>query len=162
MGDQITLKKAATSGGKFQRMVRNYIRTLQQYDPDMSYYAPMWNDQRSADFLLIKKNSETAGFACAKHLEYIGKEFLYIEEFYISPEFRQQGIGTDAVKELARKYDYLYVMFNVLDNNERAKSFWTAAADKCGWERQSNFGLSCEGCETRIYKRRGAFEDDTE
>ena len=68
-----------------------------------------------------------------------GKRGLFLEDLFVSPEARAQGVGLDLLKRLARMAvaaDCARVEWNVLDWNNSAKGFYEmlGARHATGWE----------------------------
>lgn len=68
-----------------------------------------------------------------------GKRGLFLEDLFVSPELRGQGVGLDLLKRLARMAvaaDCARVEWNVLDWNNSAKGFYEmlGARHATGWE----------------------------
>lgn len=56
----------------------------------------------------------------------------FIVEFYVVPEHRRQGIGTEAVRELLRGMEGEDLFLYVLHGNAPAKAFWRSALANAG------------------------------
>ncbi|MCG2839795.1 GNAT family N-acetyltransferase [Sandaracinobacter sp. RS1-74] len=68
-----------------------------------------------------------------------GKRGLFLEDLFVSPELRKQGVGLDLLKRLARlavAEGCARVEWNVLDWNNSAKGFYEmlGARQAAGWE----------------------------
>ena len=66
-----------------------------------------------------------------------GASDIYIQEFFVAPEYRGQGIGREAVYKIIDCYkkDRLYnVSLCILENNYPAKSFWDNVFPKNKWD----------------------------
>ena len=50
-------------------------------------------------------------------ITYKGDDVSYLEDIYIKAEYRNNGIGTAAIQELAKKYGYIY--FAPTDENNK-------------------------------------------
>ena len=72
---------------------------------------------------------ECAGFALffTNYSTFLGKPGLYLEDLFVKPQFRRQGIGIALLKKLAsiaRERDYGRMEWSVLDWNEPAINFY--------------------------------------
>lgn len=69
----------------------------------------------------IKKDREIVGFICFERL----KGILYVNQFYVAPSYRRQGIGTKAVGLLVQEISKEDFILEILDKNEIARKFWS-------------------------------------
>ena len=53
----------------------------------------------------------------------------YIQEAYISPEYRRKGLMSKAVSDFIKEHEGTYCLF-IIDNNEIALKFWSAVFKK--------------------------------
>ena len=89
----------------------------------------LFGDQPSAEALVVEIDGATVGTAVFFHnySTFVGKQGLYLEDLYITPEHRGKGIGQEVLKELARlavERDCGRMEWTVLDWNERAIEFY--------------------------------------
>jgi GNAT superfamily N-acetyltransferase len=82
-----------------------------------------------AECLIAELDGETAGFALFFHnfSTFVGKPGLYLEDLYVKPEYRSQGVGMQLLRALARialERDCGRMEWWVLDWNEPAIDFY--------------------------------------
>lgn len=89
----------------------------------------LFGPKHYAECLLAEVDSRPAGFALFFHnfSTFIGKPGLYLEDLYIDPAFRGQGLGSRFFSELAKialARDCARMEWSVLDWNEPAIKFY--------------------------------------
>ena len=89
----------------------------------------LFNDSNGAEAVIAEVDGKPAGYALffKSYSTFLAKPGIYLEDLYVSPNFRSQGIGEAILKHLAqlcldRKYGRLE--WSVLDWNERAIKFY--------------------------------------
>jgi GNAT superfamily N-acetyltransferase len=85
-------------------------------------------EEKICSALIVEQESEVVGFALyfTNYSTWKGK-CLYLEDFYILPEYRRSGIGSvlfDRVVEIAKKSGVKRMDWQVLEWNEPALSFY--------------------------------------
>jgi GNAT superfamily N-acetyltransferase len=85
-------------------------------------------DERICEAIVAEKNNQIIGFALyyTNYSTWKGK-CLYLEDFYVLPELRGEGIGSllfDKVVEIARERGVKRMDWQVLDWNEPALNFY--------------------------------------
>jgi len=80
-------------------------------------------------YLTENAGEECAGFALffTNYSTFLGKPGLYLEDVFVKPHLRRQGIGMALLKKLAaiaRERDYGRMEWSVLDWNEPAINFY--------------------------------------
>lgn len=90
----------------------------------------LFGPQPAAEVVLAEWNQRPAGFALwfPTFSTFVGRPGIWLEDLFVTPELRGQGIGRALLAELARiaiARDYARVDWAVLDWNEPAKSFYT-------------------------------------
>lgn len=85
-------------------------------------------EEKICDALVVEKDEQIIGFALfyTNYSTWKGK-CLYLEDFFILPEHRQGGIGSqlfDRVVEIAKKRGVKRMDWQVLDWNEPALNFY--------------------------------------
>jgi GNAT superfamily N-acetyltransferase len=85
-------------------------------------------DEKICEAIVAEKNNQIVGFALfyTNYSTWKGK-CLYLEDFYVLPELRGEGIGSllfDNVVEIARKRAVKRMDWQVLDWNETALNFY--------------------------------------
>jgi len=89
----------------------------------------LFGDRPSAEVQLAFTGEECAGFALffTNYSTFLGKPGLYLEDIFVKPHLRRQGIGMALLKKLAaiaRERDYGRMEWSVLDWNQPAISFY--------------------------------------
>jgi GNAT superfamily N-acetyltransferase len=85
-------------------------------------------DERICDALVVEIKGQIVGFALyyTNYSTWKGK-CLYLEDFFVLPEYRRDGIGSqlfDAVVQIARDRGVRRMDWQVLDWNEPALNFY--------------------------------------
>ena len=89
----------------------------------------LFGDRPGAEVLLAFMGGTCQGFALffANYSTFLGKPGLYLEDLFVKPAARGQGIGTALLQRLARialDRDYGRVEWSVLDWNEPSIGFY--------------------------------------
>jgi len=89
----------------------------------------LFGDRPAAEVWLAFSGEECAGFALffTNYSTFLGKPGLYLEDIFVKPHLRRQGIGMALLKKLAaiaRERDYGRMEWSVLDWNEPAIQFY--------------------------------------
>ena len=89
----------------------------------------LFNENPIAHALIVSYNNENVGLAIYFHnfSTFTGRNGLYVEDLYISPEFRGKGIGEAVFKYLAKiavEKDCSRFEFQCLDWNDSAIKFY--------------------------------------
>lgn len=82
-----------------------------------------------AEALLMERGGEPAGYCMYFYnfSTFLGRPGIYVEDIYVRPPFRRQGIGQavfNYLARLAKENDYPRLEFAVLDWNEPALNFY--------------------------------------
>jgi GNAT superfamily N-acetyltransferase len=115
----------------------------------------LFDDNQGAHALICELDSEAAGFAVYFYnfSTWLGKYGIFLEDLYISPEFRGRGAGKALLQHLARqavaegcgRFEW-----NVLDWNAPAIRFYEA----CGAEAMSEWvGYRLAGAALKDFAR---------
>jgi GNAT superfamily N-acetyltransferase len=91
--------------------------------------AALFGERRYAEVLIARIGEEVAGFALFFHnfSTFLAKPGLYLEDLYVRPRFRGQGLGAALLKHLARlavERKCGRLEWSVLDWNQRAIDFY--------------------------------------
>ena len=136
------------------RMAKDYVKTLQQYDSEIIWDEGTWLEAMwHTDFIMEDRTVQ--GFVYSEIVPFnVFPDAFYIGEFYVVPEARLRGIGTEAVKELMTSWKgdvYLYI----LHGNFPARAFWLSVEHEMGWKRIERPEISGggENCELRVYQQ---------
>jgi ribosomal protein S18 acetylase RimI-like enzyme len=122
----------------FFDMFADYHDEMSDYDDDpedtdafLDYYRPaMLADLDGRELYWIEADGETAGFIVVRYLPdwpHEERMIASIAEFYVDPDFRRGGVGTEAVEILLAEHrdrGTHLVEADILRTNEPAKAFW--------------------------------------
>ena len=119
------------------QLVFGFIRKLAEYGDlsdevsatEQDVRAALFGPNHVAEAILAHWGSEPAGFALYSYTfsSFLGKTGIYIEDFYVEPEYRNQGIGRALLAHLAkmgRQRGWGRLEWSVLNWNERAMEFY--------------------------------------
>ena len=130
------------------RQILRFVRELADYERGLSEVTATEEDLRHALFgpaakvhaLICERNGESVGFAVYffNFSTWLGRYGLFLEDLYVTPAARGQGLGKMLLQYLARlavaqgcgRFEW-----NVLDWNEPAIRFY----ESCGAEPQSEW-----------------------
>jgi GNAT superfamily N-acetyltransferase len=89
----------------------------------------LFGPRPGAEVLLAKSDESCVGFALffSNYSTFLAKPGMYLEDLFVKPEARGQGVGLALLKQLAaiaRERDYGRVEWSVLDWNEPAIGFY--------------------------------------
>lgn len=152
MDKNIELVPCYTDRALFLRLAKEYVETLQEYDPTI-----VWDEASVSDWIwnasYIMEDRTFQGFIVTERVQFrVYPPLLYVQEFYIVPEARRRGIGLAAVKAIVEKNPgdvFLYI----LKNNNNARIFWEVVEARLGWRRIERPEIRQErGCELRVYQ----------
>jgi len=118
-------------------LIAQFIRELAVYErladaavaTEEDLRAQLFGPQPAAEVLIAELNDEPAGFALFFHnfSTFLGKRGLYLEDLFVRPQFRGQGVGRHLMTTLARtavKRDCGRFEWSVLDWNSPAIGFY--------------------------------------
>lgn len=136
----------------FLRMSKEYVEELRQYDNTIPWVEQEWKAAAWESSFFIE-DRKIQGFAFIQHVKFeVFGDALYIGEFYVEPEARRRGLGFEAIKLLTREW-HGDVFLYILDQNKKARFFWTAVEGQLGWKRIQRPEIREEkGCELRVYQ----------
>jgi GNAT superfamily N-acetyltransferase len=89
----------------------------------------LFGERPAAETLMAYQDDECVGFALffTNYSTFLAKPGLYLEDVFVKPHARRQGIGLQLLKHLAalaRERDYGRIEWSVLDWNEPAINFY--------------------------------------
>ncbi len=94
---------------------------------------PQWLDDETYRVYVAEADGEIRGFASAHRWGpppiYEESSEVYLDELYVRPEARREGMGTqlvNAVRDWTDRIGARRLRLNVLAANEAARAFWTA------------------------------------
>lgn len=126
----------------FQTMFLRYMGELSAFhsqknsDPIRTYEDYYLSDA-SLSKMFIVNNGNIVGFII---LQYVDESYgivypkWYIVEFYISPEYRRQGLGLETVKYFCTTRSNHFFIY-ILERNAIAKHFWNKVASELHLEK---------------------------
>lgn len=123
----------------FENMYRDYVTELGQYSVRIKYNLitsreinSIYNNELLMKFFVSNGEGEIVGFCLVGFGDNTHTETdYYIAEFYILPEYRNNGIATAAVKELLSLFPGKYC-YHILKENIIARQFWDHVQKECG------------------------------
>ena len=117
-----------------------FIRELAEFErlshevkaDEASLKQTLFTEDSGIEALVAELDGAPAGFALyfRNYSTFLAKPGIYLEDLYVSPKFRSQGIGEAILKHLANiclKRNYGRLEWSVLDWNERAIKFYRSA-----------------------------------
>lgn len=112
-----------------REMLSAYLRELSQYgevDHVYRFFDSYWIDQDRWPYI-ISIRERTAGFVLVNTYSPSGKGTDFaVAEFYVLPEFRGAGVGTQAFSSLLCDRSGIWEL-SVMSKNEAGKTFWENA-----------------------------------
>ena len=112
------------------RELAEYERLLDQVVADeAALYRALFGERRYVEALVATIATETVGFALFFHnfSTFLGKPGMYLEDLYVRPAFRGQGLGKallTRVAQIAVERDCGRMEWSVLDWNEPSIHFY--------------------------------------
>jgi len=139
---------------EFERLAHEVVAT------EASLHEALFGPRPAAETVLARVDGEIAGFALFYHnfSTFIGRHGLYIEDLYVRPAFRGQGVGRTLLAHLARlaaARDCGRMEWSVLTWNQNAIEFY----DKLGARRLDEwyaYRLTAEKLKGILGKSKGA------
>lgn len=96
------------------------VDPVEDYIKDCNFF----QTDEDAEWLSISKKGKEIGFIVVLHGRLVAPPLDYfIEDTYILPEYRRQGIMKRAVEELLEEHAGLYGL-EIIDENKPAHKFW--------------------------------------
>ena len=108
MGENISFRAAGREDVplilSFIRALADYERMSDQVIADEATLGEWIFERHSAEVLFVLREGREAGFAVFFHnfSTFLGRAGLYLEDLYVLPEYRGQGLGKALLRELAR------------------------------------------------------------
>ena len=102
----------------------------------------LMNSETYAQCYIFEKDEKKVGYALlAKTFsQEAGGEVLWIDEIYIAPEYRSQGIGSEFFEYLKSNYDVARLRLEFCPSNQKAIEMY-----KCHGFNQLNYGQMIYG-----------------
>lgn len=120
-------------------LISSFITELAEYEKMLDHVVAteadilqqFFSEKPCAEALLAFVESQPAGIALfyQNFSTFLCKPGLHIDDLFVKPEYRGEGIGTklfDALCDIANERDYGRVEWTVLDWNIKAKKFYEA------------------------------------
>ena len=115
---------------QFIRELAEFEKLLHEVKADeLTLRQTLFNQQSGIEAIIAEVGGIPAGFALffTSYSTFLAKPGIYLEDLYVSPNFRSQGIGETILKYLANlclERNYGRLEWSVLDWNERAIKFY--------------------------------------
>lgn len=90
---------------KFIRALADYEKLLHEVvATEESIQESLFSEESAAEALIVKANGEPAAFAVYFHnfSTFTGRRGLYLEDLFVKPDLRRQGIGKKLLGHLAK------------------------------------------------------------
>ena len=89
---------------QFIKHLAEYEKMLEEVVADEATLEEWIFDQKKAEVIFAMENGKEVGFALFFHnfSTFLGRAGIYLEDLYVEPAHRGQGIGTALLRELAR------------------------------------------------------------
>ena len=131
---EITLRFAAEEDTP---LIFNFIKGLAEYEKlfneveatEELLRSTLFGERKFVEILIAEYKGEPAGFAIFFHnfSTFIGKPGIYVEDLFVKPEFRKNGIGKTLLSYIAKlgvERNFGRVEWAVLDWNAPAIQFY--------------------------------------
>ncbi|HXQ64418.1 MAG TPA: GNAT family N-acetyltransferase [Steroidobacteraceae bacterium] len=127
--DVATIRVLIGELAEFERLAHEVVAT------ESGLHEALFGPRPAAETVLARVDAEVAGFALFYHnfSTFIGRHGLYIEDLYVRPAFRGQGVGRTLLAHLARLATARgcgRMEWSVLNWNRRAIGFYEALGAK--------------------------------
>lgn len=100
----------------------------------------LFNEDNGTEVIIAEVDGAAVGYALffKSYSTFLARPGIYLEDLYVNPEFRSQGVGEALLKHLAHiclERNYGRLEWSVLDWNERAIKFYrkVGAVGMNGW-----------------------------
>ena len=133
-GDEVLIAGFVHALAAFEQLAHECVAT------PADFAAALFEAPPRCAALLVESDEKPIGFALWHHCfsTFSGRPGLYVEDVYVDPERRGQGVGRGIFRELARRAvadGCTYMKWSVLDWNRRAVDFYSGlgAGALDGW-----------------------------
>jgi GNAT superfamily N-acetyltransferase len=115
---------------RFIRELAEFEKLLHEVKADEAgLKKTLFSEQNGVEVLIAELDGKAAGYALffKSYSTFLAKPGIYLEDLYVSPEYRSRGIGEALLKHLAQlclERNYGRLEWSVLDWNERAIKFY--------------------------------------
>ena len=143
---------------EFVKMYPQYVQILQNYDSTISL--PSEKNTRSrmnrsnSNVYLLQHEERYVGFIILGFgitNSFSGHD-MFIEEFYIKPEYQRKRLGSLAIIELIKTYPDCDFSAFIIENNQAARAFWENTFARCGYIERTQFGQIVAKCDNLLFK----------
>lgn len=125
----------------FIRELAEFEKLLHEVQADeVSLMQSLFEENSGVEVIIAEKEGKPAGYALffKSYSTFLAKSGIYLEDLYVRPQFRSQGIGEALLKYLANlclERNYGRLEWSVLDWNEGAIKFYrrVGAVGMNGW-----------------------------
>lgn len=123
------------------RMYVREIRRLEEHVKPHETESELESIDGRTDYFIVNDSNQIIGFILLGfYPNSFSRHDIFIGEFYICPEYRRHGYGTDAVKELIKMYSEFDISMFVLKKNLGAKLFWNYVFSKYEYVERTRAG----------------------
>lgn len=131
---------------EFFKMYPEYVNILREYDAEIS--ATTMSEMKTrlrlpnSKVYLLQYHDDTVGFiilGTGFENSFSGHD-IFIEEFFIKPEYQRKGFGRLAIIALIKAYPKADFSAFIIQNNEPAQAFWEETFAYCGYVERTLFG----------------------
>lgn len=107
----------------------NHIEVLS--DEDILYYSSF----PDMDVFLVYNDNNPIGIVIIGHglKNCFSRHDIYIQDFYIFPEYQRIGLGCEVLKVLTRHYSDKDFSLMIIKNNYPALNFWDKTFERIGY-----------------------------
>jgi GNAT superfamily N-acetyltransferase len=122
-GDVASIHLLIAELAEFESLQHLFLATVEDLR------SSLFGENRAAEALVAEKEGEIVAYAIyfPSFSSFVGKAGLWLEDLYVKPKFRGQGVGRTlilAVAKIAEQRGSQRLEWSVLDWNERAIEFY--------------------------------------
>lgn len=122
-GDVASIHHLIAELAEFESLQHLFLATVEDLENSL------FGGNRAAEALVAEKGGEIVAYAIyfPSFSSFVGKAGLWLEDLYVKPKFRGQGVGRTlilAVAKIAEERGCQRLEWSVLDWNERAIEFY--------------------------------------
>lgn len=122
-GDTVSVHALIAELANFESLQHLFVATVEDLESNL------FGVNRAAEALVAEMAGEIVAYAIyfPSFSSFVGKAGLWLEDLYVKPEFRSQGVGRKlilAVAKIAEQRGCQRLEWSVLDWNERAIDFY--------------------------------------
>ncbi len=122
-GDIPSIHALIAELAEFESLQHLFLATVEDLKSNL------FGEARAAEALVAEQDGEIIAYAIyfPSFSSFVGRSGLWLEDLYVKPDFRGQGVGRTlilAVAKIAQQRDCQRLEWSVLDWNERAIEFY--------------------------------------